>query len=120
MIEKMVHISQLYDFYGALLTERQRQCLDLHYLQDMSLGEIAANFGVSRQAVNDILRRSEEALESYERILGLMEQEREKTNVLQAVRALLAEALPLEIEAQGPLHRAADIMDGILKREMGY
>ena len=56
MIEKMLRIGRLYDCYGALLTENQQKCLELHYLQDLSLGEIAAELSVSRQAVNDMLR----------------------------------------------------------------
>ena len=69
MFEMMVRIGRLYDHYGTLLTERQQKCLELHFLQDWSLGEIAADLGVSRQAVNDILRRSEETLEEYEKKL---------------------------------------------------
>ena len=76
MIEKMIRIGRLYDMYGELLTDRQRKCLDLHYLQDLSLGEIAAEFGVSRQAINDILHRTTEILEQYEQKLKLLEQER--------------------------------------------
>lgn len=71
MLNKVLRVGQLYDFYNALLTEKQRECLNMHYLQDLSLAEIAEEFGVSRQAVHDILRRAEQTLEEYEEKLGL-------------------------------------------------
>lgn len=79
----MLRISLLYDFYGALLTERQRQCLEMHYLNDLSLSEIGDQIHVSRQAVYDIVRRAEQILEGYEAKLGLVarhQQERQITN----------------------------------------
>ena len=60
-------MSLLYDYYGELLTEKQRQLFDLYYDQDYSLSEIAA---ISRQGVHDTLARAEELLEGYERTLG--------------------------------------------------
>ena len=56
-------MSLLYDYYGELLTEKQRQLFDLYY-------EIAAAAGISRQGVHDTLARAEELLEGYERTLG--------------------------------------------------
>ena len=68
MLEKTVEISVLYDFYNQLLTEKQRDIVDLYYNQDLSLGEIADEFGVSRQAVYDILKRTERLLYQYEKL----------------------------------------------------
>jgi uncharacterized protein len=62
----------LFDRYGTLLTDHQREVLDLHLRSDWSLAEIAANQGTSRAAVHDIVRRSTHALEEYERRLGLL------------------------------------------------
>ena len=62
----------LFDRYGALLTEHQREVLDLHLKSDWSLAEIASNQGTSRAAVHDIVRRSTNSLEEYERRLGLL------------------------------------------------
>ena len=62
----------LFDRYGALLTDHQREVLDLHLRSDWSLAEIAANQGTSRAAVHDIVRRSTHSLEEYERRLGLL------------------------------------------------
>ena len=64
----------LYDRYGALLTDHQRQVLDLHLSNDWSLAEIAANQGTSRAAVHDIVRRSTRSLDDYETRLGLLKE----------------------------------------------
>ena len=50
--------SMLLDFYGELLTDKQRECLDLHYNEDLSLSEIAEQLGISRQGVWDNIRRA--------------------------------------------------------------
>jgi len=65
-------MGELYDLYGALLTARQREVFEMHYLQDLSLAEIAAQLGTSRQAAYDVLRRSELSLERYEAKVGLL------------------------------------------------
>ena len=114
MIEKMMHIGRLYDFYGALLTERQRKSIELHYLQDLSLGEIAAELGVSRQAVNDILRRTEEAMEQYEARLHLLSQDQEQKEVLRQVRGLIVETLGSYPEEERLL-QALTAIDAIYK-----
>jgi uncharacterized protein len=62
----------LFDRYGALLTDHQREVLDLQLRSDWSLAEIAAHQGTSRAAVHDIVRRSTRSLEEYERRLGLL------------------------------------------------
>ena len=115
-----MHVGRLYDFYGALLTEHQRKCLEQHYLQDLSLGEIAADLGVSRQAINDILRRAEDLLEQYEIKLGLVSQEQKRTEKLRAVRILLVEAVEKNQPDYELLHQALNQIDNILKQEMGY
>ena len=66
----------LYDYYGELLTEKQRTCFDLYYNQDYSLSEIASAAGISRQGVHDTLARAEELLEGYERSLGCIARDR--------------------------------------------
>lgn len=73
MLEKTIEISMLYDFYSQLLTEKQREMIDLYYNQDFSLGEIAEVFGVSRQAVYDTLKRTEKILYEYEEKLKLVQ-----------------------------------------------
>ena len=64
--------SMLYDFYGTLLTERQREVFDLYHEENFSLSEIADSLGVSRQAVHISLNKARRELEEYEEKLGLV------------------------------------------------
>ncbi|MBA2913395.1 putative DNA-binding protein [Limosilactobacillus frumenti] len=70
-IEKNERINSLFEFYQPLLTAKQNQYLELYYADDYSLGEIAENFHVSRQAVYDNIKRTEKILEDYEAKLHL-------------------------------------------------
>ena len=72
MKEKLIEMCLLLDVYGKLLTEKQRDLVDFYYNEDLSLGEIAENLGISRQGVRDGLVHAEEALRGYEEKLGLM------------------------------------------------
>ncbi len=71
-ISDRVRLNMLYDFYWNLLTQRQKDLFELHYQYDLSLGEIAANFQISRQAVYDLLRRTSLQLNNYEDRLHLL------------------------------------------------
>ena len=62
----------LLDFYGELLTDKQRECFELHYCEDLSLSEIAEQCGISRQGVWDNIRRAESALHEMEEKTGLV------------------------------------------------
>ncbi|MFZ5639908.1 MAG: YlxM family DNA-binding protein [Bacillota bacterium] len=82
-MDKIGRLALLFDFYGQLLTAKQQEIIGLYYEQNLSLGEIAEELGVSRQAVHDIIRRGEKVLESYEQKLGLVAKflnERSKLN----------------------------------------
>ncbi|TYP59962.1 YlxM family DNA-binding protein [Thermosediminibacter litoriperuensis] len=68
----LLRLSLLYDFYGAFLTDRQREFFELHFFSDWSLSEIADNFGVTRQGVFDVIHRSTAFLEDCEKKLGLV------------------------------------------------
>lgn len=70
-IEKNYRINSLFEFYQPLLTKKQNDYLGLYYGDDYSLGEIAENFNVSRQAVYDNIKRTEAILEDYETKLHL-------------------------------------------------
>ena len=71
-MEKNIRIGLLLDFYGEFLTQKQRGLMDMHYNEDLSLGEIAERGGITRQGVHDGLRRGEATLLDCERRLGLM------------------------------------------------
>lgn len=71
MMEQFLYLSALFDLYGALLTEKQQECLRMHLFEDFSLSEIGEELGISRQAVYDNIHRSEKAMASYEEKLGL-------------------------------------------------
>ena len=72
-MEKIVEKGLLYDFYGELLTEHQRQIYEGVVYENLSLGEIASEQGISRQGVHDIVKRCDKALLGYENKLKLIE-----------------------------------------------
>ncbi|ATP39325.1 hypothetical protein CSE16_04310 [Solibacillus sp. R5-41] len=82
LLEKTTRMNFLFDFYQALLTEKQRSYMELYYLDDHSLGEIAESYSISRQAVYDNIRRTEAMLEEYEDKLRLFEKFQQRQQVL--------------------------------------
>ena len=93
MSEKKLFISQLYDYYGELLTEKQKYAVEMYYNDDLSLSEIAESIGITRQGVRDQLKHAEEFLLSCEEKLGLAEKIR-KVLLLSEQIAENAKALP--------------------------
>jgi predicted DNA-binding protein YlxM (UPF0122 family) len=75
----------LFERYGALLTDHQRDVVDLYLRSDWSLAEIAADHGTSRAAVHDIVRRSMLALQDYEKRLGLLAESARRRRALDAM-----------------------------------
>lgn len=74
-MDKNVEIALLLDFYGNMLTERQREIMNLYYEDNLSLSEIAGELNISKQGVSDSLKRSEKVLYDTESKLKLMEQQ---------------------------------------------
>ncbi len=70
-LRRAVRMGQLLDLYGPLLTDKQREFMHLHYSEDLSFGEIAREYKVSRQAVHDAVKHAEAALENYDARLQL-------------------------------------------------
>ena len=91
-MEERMTISLLLDFYGALLTERQRECYALHHEDDMSLGEIAEELSISRQAVHDNIERAKASMEGYEQKLHLIEQYLLRRKIVKQIREELVSA----------------------------
>lgn len=85
----------LYDFYGDFLTQKQREIFELHFLNDLSLGEIAENYGVTRQGIHDILKRAQDSLTEYEKKLGMV---RKYANLERKVEIILKLLKELESE----------------------
>ena len=96
MEDSRVMRSMLLDFYGQLLTEKQRECFDLHFNEDLSLSEIAEQSGISRQGAWDNIRRAEATLYELEEKTGLvgrvMELERELEETRGELRRLKGES----------------------------
>lgn len=66
MKNQTFRMTMLFDFYGELLTDRQKEFYDLYYNEDLSLSEIAENYGISRQGVRDVIVRAEAAMTEIE------------------------------------------------------
>ncbi|MDP4125665.1 MAG: putative DNA-binding protein [Bacillota bacterium] len=90
-MDKIAKMALLADFYGPLLTEKQQNVWDLHYQQDLSLAEIAEAEHISRQAIYDLLKRTERILAEYEEKLGLVQRFWTERLKLAQVQALLQE-----------------------------
>ena len=72
MKNQAYRMALLYDFYGDMLTERQKEFYDLYYNEDLSLSEIAENYGISRQGVRDVIVRAEATLTELEDKTGII------------------------------------------------
>ena len=72
MKNQTYRMTMLFDFYGAVLTPRQKEFFDLYYNEDLSLAEIAENYGISRQGVRDVIVRAEAIMTDLEDKTGLM------------------------------------------------
>ena len=77
----------LLDYYGGMLTDKQRDCFDMRYNQDLSLGEIAEMQGVSRQAVNDNLSRTEALLRRMEENIGCVKRDKLARRIAAEIRS---------------------------------
>lgn len=97
MIAKVIQMKELleqtllYDFYGELLTERQKEIYEQFVLDDLSLSEIAENVGISRQGVHDLIKRCNKTLEGYEEKLRLVEKFLAIRKKVQEMNVLLEE-----------------------------
>lgn len=118
MKNQAYRMALLFDFYGEMLTERQKEFYDLYYNEDLSLTEIAENYNMSRQGVRDAIVRAEATLEELEEKTGIIRrfQERaaqlkELSDVAQAARAANADPT-----VEDYLRRIQDLCDK-LKQE---
>ena len=84
-MEDAFELTLLLDYYGSMLTDKQKECFDMRYNQDMSLGEIAEMLGVSRQAVNDSLTRTEALLRRMEENIGCVKRDMKNRAAVQEI-----------------------------------
>lgn len=85
MKNQAYRMAMLYDFYGDLLTDRQKEFYDLYYNEDLSLAEIAENYDISRQGVRDVIVRAEAALTEIEDKTRLIHRFHEMRKQLQQI-----------------------------------
>ena len=88
-MEKIVKVAQLYDMYGSLLNEKQRDVINCYYNEDLSLQEIADNDGRSKQAISDMINRSVDKLFEFENELSLLKSKTELKAALFDIRELI-------------------------------
>ncbi|MBE6934555.1 MAG: DNA-binding protein [Ruminococcaceae bacterium] len=104
----------LFDYYGDLLTSRQKLCFDMHYNQDLSLGEIAQELSISRQAVYDNLSRTEALLKNMEEKTGCVSRDRQLRKSMERIAAA-AETLITH-----PDSRVSKVAEEILSQAKGF
>ena len=89
-MEKKIELGMLCDIYGNLLTEKQKEVINDYANQDLSLTEIAENNNITRQAVNDIVKKGETKLLEYEQTLGIMKKQLETEKQIQNILSELS------------------------------
>ncbi|PWW06367.1 hypothetical protein DFQ01_103270 [Paenibacillus cellulosilyticus] len=89
-LEKTNRMNMLFDFYEPLLTDKQRTFLMQYFIEDFTLGEIAAEVGISRQAVYEHIKRAETVLENYEAKLGLLSRHSALRNAMDELETQIA------------------------------
>lgn len=103
--EKDLEIALLLDFYGELLSDSRRHAAELYYNEDLSLGEVAEDMGITRQGVRDHIEKAKVQLATYEQKLGLAAKFRE-------IKATMADIVPR-------LTALCDNAEGEVKSELG-
>ena len=111
-MEKRVELNLLFDFYGALLTGHRQELMRAYIEEDLSLKEIADEFGITRQGVHDAITKAQEQLEEYERKLGLLKRYRRLSNSARRCREELLLVQQGDIQAlDRALYALNDIED---------
>ena len=110
-----LEMTLLFDYYGAMLTDKQRDCFDMRHNQDLSLGEIAEMLGVSRQAVCDNLTRTEALLRRMEENIGCVKRDmvnrKAVREILEAAAVLDTSSDPAVLSASRRIRNAAHMLE---------
>lgn len=88
-MEKIVKVAQLFDIYGSLLNEKQKDVINCYYNEDLSLQEIADNNNKSKQAISEMITRSVDKLFEFEDELSLLKKKEELKDALTSIRELM-------------------------------
>ncbi len=113
MKNQTYRMTMLFDFYGELLTQRQREFFDLYYNEDLSLAEIAENEGISRQGVRDVIVRAEAAMQEIEDKTGIIRRFEAQRPHLDAIIAAAGEIRTINYR-QFEDSRLTELVDRIL------
>lgn len=97
-IEDLIEKSLLYDFYGELLNDHQRQIYEAAIFDDLSLAEVASEYGISRQGVHDLLKRCNKIMEEYEEKLMLVAKFRSIRDKVEEIQRIGNDLLSTEQE----------------------
>ncbi|MDO4486548.1 MAG: YlxM family DNA-binding protein [Bacillota bacterium] len=112
-IDEITQASLLYDFYGQLLSKRQREVMELYHEENYTLSEIAAEFDISRQGVHDALKNAEKALKGYEEKLGLVKKFQKSSDAVRRIDEII-DALTNRLQSSSELCQA-DVIDDLKK-----
>ncbi len=120
MLEKLVEICILFDFYGNLLSRKQYKAVELYYIYDLSLSEIGEQMGISRQGVYDTLKRAEENLYKYESKLGLVYKFNDNKNKIKVImkytKLIKKEAYELNLnDIENYIEKMESILEDVLE-----
>ena len=103
-MEKMVRLALLYDFYGELLTEKQRAVFEMSNFNDMSLGEIGEELDITPQGVRDFLKRTEKILVDYESTLGLVKKHIDRKKTVEELTEMI-DTLSVDLPEKLKIHK---------------
>ncbi|MBQ3612192.1 MAG: YlxM family DNA-binding protein [Firmicutes bacterium] len=119
-IDDITQASLLYDFYGQLLSKRQREVMELYHEENLTLAEIADEFGISRQGVHDALKNAEKSLNGYEEKLGLVAKFQKSTDAVQQIDIVIDDVIgalqdksDVDQAVIGNLKKVKDIIDNL-------
>ena len=90
-MDKTIYYNVLYDYYGSLLTDKQKSYYEDYYFNDLSLSEIAENENISRQGVHDAIKHAEQYLDEFEEKMGLFRKTKVMHDMINAIRTCTAE-----------------------------
>lgn len=113
-MDKKIEISMLWQIYGALLTEKQKEYIDYYYNEDLSLAEIAQNDGITRQGVRDIIKKGEKKLFEYEEKLMFMKR---MLNQEKRIEKALSELTKIQKDSSDK--QVVSVLESI-KKELNY